>query len=119
MAEISKRKRIWGWWFFDWASQPYHTLLVTFVFGPYFAGVAAEYFMAGGQVEEAADARAQSLWSLCLTITGLIMATALVCGSASNAVRQSTKSVPISGSPPIPTHVDWPMPFRVNWKMTS
>ena len=38
MAEISKRRRIWGWWFFDWASQPYHTLLVTFVFGPYFAG---------------------------------------------------------------------------------
>ncbi len=46
MAEISARKRIWGWWFFDWASQPYHTLLVTFVFGPYFASVAAEYFLA-------------------------------------------------------------------------
>ena len=26
------RKRIWGWWFFDWASQPFHTLLLTFVF---------------------------------------------------------------------------------------
>lgn len=73
MAEISKRKRIWGWYFFDWASQPYHTLLVTFVFGPFFAGIAAEYFMNSGLAEEAADARAQSMWSLCLTITGLII----------------------------------------------
>ena len=38
---MTLRKRIWGWFFFDWASQPYHTLLVTFIFGPYFAGVAA------------------------------------------------------------------------------
>ncbi|MEL6516282.1 MAG: MFS transporter, partial [Pseudomonadota bacterium] len=35
MAEISTRKRIWGWFFFDWASQPYNTLLLTFIFGPY------------------------------------------------------------------------------------
>ena len=41
MAEISKRKRIWGWWFFDWASQPYHTVLNTFIFGPFFAAIAA------------------------------------------------------------------------------
>ncbi len=35
MAEISARKRIWGWFFFDFASQPYNTLLLTFIFGPY------------------------------------------------------------------------------------
>ncbi|MBY6003322.1 MFS transporter [Salipiger bermudensis] len=29
------RKRIWGWFFFDWASQPYNTLLLTFIFAPY------------------------------------------------------------------------------------
>ncbi|QBY02824.1 MFS transporter [Rhodophyticola sp. CCM32] len=29
------RRRIWGWWMFDWASQPYNTLLLTFIFGPY------------------------------------------------------------------------------------
>lgn len=29
------QKRIWGWYFFDWASQPYNTLLLTFIFGPY------------------------------------------------------------------------------------
>ncbi|TCO69578.1 MFS transporter [Rhodovulum euryhalinum] len=31
----SARRRIWGWWFFDWASQPYATLLLTFIFAPY------------------------------------------------------------------------------------
>jgi len=29
------RRRIWGWWFFDWAAQPYATLLLTFIFAPY------------------------------------------------------------------------------------
>jgi UMF1 family MFS transporter len=67
------KRRIWGWYFFDWASQPYHTLLVTFVFGPFFAQIAADHYLATGLVEEAADAKAQSLWSLCLTITGLII----------------------------------------------
>ncbi|WP_299899629.1 MFS transporter [uncultured Ruegeria sp.] len=74
MAEISKRRRIWGWWFFDWASQPYHTLLVTFVFGPYFAGVAAGYFTNEGLDAQEAAARAQTVWANCLTITGLIIA---------------------------------------------
>jgi len=73
MAAVPKRKRIWGWYFFDWASQPYHTLLVTFVFGPFFATVASRHFMSGGLAETAADARAQSMWSLCLTVTGLII----------------------------------------------
>ena len=27
----------WGWMLFDWASQPYHTLIITFIFAPYFA----------------------------------------------------------------------------------
>jgi UMF1 family MFS transporter len=73
MAAISQRKRIWGWYFFDWASQPYHTLLITFIFGPYFASVAAEYYMNAGLPEQAADARAQALWSTGLTVSGLII----------------------------------------------
>lgn len=32
---MSTRKRIWGWYFFDWASQPYNTLLITFIFAPF------------------------------------------------------------------------------------
>lgn len=73
MADRAARRRIWGWYFFDWASQPYHTLIVTFVFGPYFVSVAAAHFIGAGLAETVADARAQSLWSLGLTVTGLII----------------------------------------------
>ncbi|WP_238371911.1 MFS transporter [Heliomarina baculiformis] len=73
MAEISRRKRIWGWWFFDWASQPFHTLLVTFIFGPYFAGVAADFYLGSGLDEKAADAQAQATWSVCLAVSGLFI----------------------------------------------
>ncbi|MEM9970594.1 MAG: MFS transporter [Pseudomonadota bacterium] len=74
MAEPSVRKRIWGWWFFDWASQPYHTVLLTFIFGPFFAQIASRYFTDQGLDEQAADAWAQSYWSWTLTATGLIVA---------------------------------------------
>ncbi|MCV2893535.1 MFS transporter [Lentibacter sp. XHP0401] len=70
---ISARKRIWGWYFFDWASQPYHTLLVTFIFGPFFASVAAQHFLGTGMSEQAADAQAQSMWSFGLGIIGLFI----------------------------------------------
>ena len=70
---ISARKRVWGWYFFDWASQPYHTLLVTFIFGPFFAGVAADYFIGTGLSEKAADAQAQSMWSFGLGLIGLFI----------------------------------------------
>ncbi len=69
----SPKKRILGWYFFDWATQPYHTVLLTFVFGPFFAATATGYFAGTGLEEQAADAKAQSIWSLCLTITGLIV----------------------------------------------
>jgi UMF1 family MFS transporter len=68
------RRRIWGWWAFDWASQPYFTLGLTFIFGPYFAAVATESFMASGLTEQVADARAQSLWSLGQTVSGILIA---------------------------------------------
>jgi UMF1 family MFS transporter len=32
---LAAKRRVWGWWAFDWASQPYNTLLLTFIFGPY------------------------------------------------------------------------------------
>ncbi|MEP4194496.1 MAG: MFS transporter [Aliishimia sp.] len=73
MAEPSLRKRIWGWYFFDWASQPYHTVLLTFIFGPFFVSLAQESFLADGQTPEMASASAQSMWATCLTITGLII----------------------------------------------
>jgi len=70
----ASKKRIWGWMAFDWASQPFYTLGLTFVFGPYFAVVAAEYFMTSGLENGAARAQAQSLWSGGQTISGLIIA---------------------------------------------
>jgi UMF1 family MFS transporter len=30
------RRGIWGWMLFDWAAQPFFTVVTTFVFGPYF-----------------------------------------------------------------------------------
>ena len=73
MSEPNLRKRIWGWFFFDWASQPYHTLVITFIFGPYFVSIAAASFLGNGMEGETAKAQAQSLWSLGLTLTGLII----------------------------------------------
>ena len=74
MGEVTQKKRIWGWIAFDWATQPFYTLGLTFIFGPYFAGVATDYFMAGGLAENAADAKAQSVWANGQLIAGLIIA---------------------------------------------
>lgn len=71
---ISARKRLWGWFFFDWASQPYSTLLLTFIFGNFFAEVARTHYAAGGMAPEAAKAAAQAYWSGTLTVAGLIIA---------------------------------------------
>ncbi|MEI4493992.1 MFS transporter [Mameliella alba] len=74
MAHPTKRQRIWGWMFFDWAQQPYATLGLTFIFSPYFAAVAAEYFMNQGAEAASAKANAQSLWSSAQTVAGLVIA---------------------------------------------
>ncbi|QBF29817.1 MFS transporter [Thalassococcus sp. S3] len=71
---IPIRKRIWGWYFFDWASQPYNTLLLTFIFGPYFAQTATQSLMAGGMSELAAEAQAQAYWGYGLTASGIAIA---------------------------------------------
>ncbi|WP_026758254.1 MFS transporter [Sediminimonas qiaohouensis] len=58
----TKRKRIWGWFFFDWASQPYNTLLLTFIFAPYI-----KELMADGTA-------AQSAWGFGIGAAGVIIA---------------------------------------------
>ncbi|OYW59581.1 MAG: MFS transporter [Rhodobacterales bacterium 12-65-15] len=79
---VTARQRIWGWYFFDWASQPYNTLLLTFVFGPYFAEIARGHYMGTGMDEEAAKAAAQVYWAWGLTIASLVVAvTAPVLGA--------------------------------------
>lgn len=69
-----ERKRIWGWWFFDWASQPYATLLTTFIFPVYYAEIARSHYLQAGFTPEAAAAQAQSLWGYGLAISGAIIA---------------------------------------------
>jgi UMF1 family MFS transporter len=71
---ISAGKRIWGWYFFDWASQPYNTLLLTFIFGPYFAQTATAALVDGGMELSAAKAQAQAYWGYGLTVTGITIA---------------------------------------------
>ena len=48
---------------FDWAAQPYHTLLVTFIFAPYFASNVAENPVIG-----------QTQWGYATAIAGIIIA---------------------------------------------
>ena len=74
MAEVSARKRIWGWFFFDWASQPYNTLLLTFVFGPYFAKTVTELLIDSGVGVGEAKAQAQAYWGYGLTVSGIFIA---------------------------------------------
>jgi len=56
-------KRVWGWMMWDWASQPYFTLLVTFIFAPYFGSHVVGDPVAG-----------QSMILITTSIVGLIIA---------------------------------------------
>lgn len=71
---VSAKRRIWGWFFFDWASQPYNTLLLTFIFGPYFAEIARGYYMGQGLDADAAGAAAQTYWGAGLAIASVLIA---------------------------------------------
>ena len=44
-----------------------------------------------------------------------IINTARVPGSFWNSSSASMKSMPLTGSPPIPIAVDWPRPSEVSW----
>lgn len=74
MKNVSARQRIKGWMMYDWATQPYHTLIITFVFGPYFAEQVIAHLSASGLDEASARAQAQSIWGMGLTISGLTIA---------------------------------------------
>lgn len=71
---VSASKRIWGWVSFDWAAQPYYTLGLTFIFGPYFALLATQVYMGEGLDDLAARAQAQSTWAFGQTCAGLFIA---------------------------------------------
>ncbi len=62
-ATYPPRSAVVGWMFFDWAAQPYFSLITTFVFAPYFA------------TRVASDpATGQSLWGFATAAAGIVIA---------------------------------------------
>ncbi|WP_322514646.1 MFS transporter [Rhodopseudomonas palustris] len=59
------RAAVGGWILFDWAAQPYFTLITTFIFAPYFATYVAPD-----------PATGQSLWGFATAASGLLIALA-------------------------------------------
>jgi UMF1 family MFS transporter len=57
------RAAVISWIFFDWAAQPYFTLITTFVFAPYFASYVAPNPVSG-----------QALWGFATAAAGLMIA---------------------------------------------
>src|ERR1700736_2720540 len=57
------RAAVISWIFFDWAAQPYFTLITTFVFAPYFATHVAPD-----------PATGQSLWGFATAASGIVIA---------------------------------------------
>ena len=69
------RRAILGWLLFDWACQPFFTLVTTFVFAPYFATALAPDPVEG-----------QSLWGYATAAAGLVLAVlSPVAGSIADA----------------------------------
>ena len=84
---IDLKKRVHGWMMFDWATQPFFTLGLTFIFGPYFAVVAAEAFLNNGMDKDTAAASAQTIWSWGQAIAGIFVA---IIGILAGAYADST-----------------------------
>src|SRR6202012_5241787 len=59
------RSAVFSWMLFDWAAQPYFTLITTFVFAPYFATHVASDPASG-----------QSLWGFATAAAGILIALA-------------------------------------------
>ncbi|GJE00505.1 MFS transporter [Methylobacterium isbiliense] len=74
--QAAPRRALFGWVMFDWACQPFFTLVTTFVFAPYFATVLAP-----------SPAEGQALWGYATAAAGLVLALlSPVLGSIADAV---------------------------------
>ncbi len=70
------RRGIFGWMMFDWAAQPFFTVVITFIFGPYFVSQMASDPDLG-----------QAWWGYAITASGFIIAImSPVLGSIADAV---------------------------------
>ncbi len=65
VTRYPSRAAVASWIMFDWAAQPYFTLITTFVFAPYFATFVA-----------ATPAEGQSLWGFATGAAGIVIALA-------------------------------------------
>ncbi|MHA7775748.1 MFS transporter [Roseibium sp. M-1] len=75
LPKKTDRRAVLSWALFDWAAQPFFTLITTFVFAPYFASALA-----------ATPAAGQSLWGFATAAAGLGIAVAApVLGSVADA----------------------------------
>src|SRR4030081_3634247 len=63
LKKYPPRAAVVSWIFFDWAAQPYFTLITTFVFAPYFASFVAPDPASG-----------QALWGFATAAAGLAIA---------------------------------------------
>jgi UMF1 family MFS transporter len=57
------RAGLGGWMLFDWAAQPFFTVIITFIFGPYFVARLTDDPVHG-----------QAMWGYTLTISGIVIA---------------------------------------------
>lgn len=62
-APIAGRRGVFAWMLFDWANQPFHTLILTFIFAPYFIAEVMSDPVAG-----------QALWGTATAIAGALVA---------------------------------------------
>jgi UMF1 family MFS transporter len=62
-VERASRRGIWGWMLFDWAAQPFFTVVTTFIFGPYFVSRMASD-----------PATGQAAWGYGIAAAGLVIA---------------------------------------------
>ncbi|MEM1046372.1 MAG: MFS transporter [Pseudomonadota bacterium] len=63
MGRPVSRRAIAGWLLFDWAAQPYYTLVLTFVFAPFFVSALAADPVSG-----------QASWGFATAVSGLLIA---------------------------------------------
>lgn len=59
----TSRAGIFGWMMFDWAAQPFFTVVITFIFGPYFVSRLTDDPVHG-----------QAMWGYTVTISGFVIA---------------------------------------------
>jgi UMF1 family MFS transporter len=74
-THTASRSALFGWIMFDWAAQPYFTLITTFVYAPYFAAAVAPD-----------PAQGQALWGFAQSAAGLTIA---VCSPILGAIADA------------------------------